>query len=251
MAETLLMAAPHQNAAPGVFLTTRWSRVVRAGDGDGKDAQTALGELCRDYWRPLYFYARRLGHLQEDAEDMTQGFIMSLLASNSFARATPDRGRFRTFLLGAFGNYRANWKREQSALKRGGAVAMFSMDAYASEAEFAREVPDNSTPESAYARSWALALLDKVMEHLREEYVAADRGTLFGALQPHLAGGGPRPGYAQLSEDLGLSENALTVALHRMRKRYGALLREEIAATVEDASEVEDELRFLMQVLSG
>lgn len=246
------MADDSHSPPHGLFLTTRWNRVVMAGEGAGKDAQAALEELCRDYWRPLYFYARRAGHSQEDAEDLTQGFIMDLLASGSLVRATPERGRFRSFLLGAFGNYRANRHREQSAQKRGGGAVLFSMDSGGVEAEFGMEASDGETPESLYERSWALALLDKVMERLREEYTQAGRGDLFATVQPHLAGGGAtRPGYAKMAADLNLSESAITSAVHRMRKRYGSLLHEEIGATVADESEIEDELRHLMQVVSG
>lgn len=222
-----------------------------AGDGEGREARSALETLCRDYWRPLYYYARRSGQSPEDAEDLTQGFIMGLLESGSIARATPERGRFRTFLLSSFGNFMANRHREQSTQKRGGGMAAFSIEAEETETAFALEMTDSATPESLYERSWALALLDSVMERLKQEYIEADRGELFSAVQPYLAGGGPRPGYAKIAAALGLSESALGVAVHRMRKRYAAMLREEIAGTVAGEEEVDDELQHLMQVVSA
>jgi RNA polymerase sigma factor (sigma-70 family) len=236
-------------SVPGVFLTTRWSRIVLAGAPGGAEAEAAMAGLCRDYWRPLYHFARRSGFSPEDAEDVTQGFIAGLLETQSIGRADPARGRFRTFLLGAFGHYIANHRRGERAQKRGGGWQALDT----AEAETALELasPDWMTPERYYEQSWAHSLLDKVMARLREEFEKAGRGALFTALQPYLSGAAGRPGYAQLGESLGLSENAVTVTVHRMRKRYGLLLREEIAATVAEDAEVEDELRHLMQVVSG
>lgn len=237
-------------AGPGVFLTTRWSLVLLAGDSEAQDAQEALASLCRDYWRPLYHFARRKGHSMEDAQDCTQGFIAGLLAQNGIARANRERGRFRTFLISAFCHFLANRHREQSALKRGGDRLLVSLDEEA-EAGFAVQAIDGLTPELEYERSWALALLERVMGRLREEYVQAERLALFEAMQPHLSGAAGRPGYARLGQELGMSEAAITVVMHRMRRRYGELLREEIAATVNAPEEVEDELRHLMNVVSG
>jgi RNA polymerase sigma factor (sigma-70 family) len=239
------------NKPDGVFLTTRWSRVVLAGATDEKDAHQALSELCRDYWQPLYFFARRRGYQTEDAQDLTQGFIAELLANNTIARAQQERGRFRTFLLGSFNHHIANWVRHHATQKRGGGAVPFSIDSEAAEATFAQATADNNTPETHFERKWALSLLDKVMNQLGEEYRNAGREALFTAMHPHLAGGGPRPGYANIAAELAFTENALTVAIHRMRKRYGTLLRAEIAATLADESEIEDELRHLMKVLAG
>lgn len=215
-------------------------------DGDGK---AALAELCRDYWKPLYHFARRSGFSPQDAEDVTQGFIAGLLESQSIGRADPARGRFRTFLLGAFGHFLANHRRGQSTQKRGGGWQ--ALDTAEAEASLELASPDWMTPERYYEQSWAQSLLEKVMTRLRQEFENAGRGALFAALQPCLSGAAGRPGYAQLGESLGLSENAVTVTVHRMRKRYGLLLREEITATLAEDGDVEDELRYLMQVVSG
>jgi RNA polymerase sigma factor (sigma-70 family) len=236
-------------SAPGVFFTTRWSLVLRAGDVDKQMAEAALADLCGNYWRPLYHFARRKGQSPEDAQDLTQGFIAKLLESGSFTRADRERGRFRTFLISAFVKYMSNQYRDQTAQKRGGQMLLASLDDPEVEADYTRQ--DTMTPERLYERSWALALLERVMLRLREEYEKAGRLRLWEVIEPHLAGGSARPGYAKMAAELGMGESALTVSVHRMRKRYGALLREEIAATVADAAEVDDELRHLMVIVSG
>lgn len=243
-------AGIEKQQSPECFLTTRWSRVVLAGSTGGRDAEAALADLCRDYWRPLYYFARRGGHSAEDAEDLTQGFVAGLLESGAFARADRERGRFRNFLLGAFRNFMANHRRGQTALKRGGATALTLVTAEA-EAELERTAVDHMSPERHYELTWARSLLAKVMHRLGDEFAESGRRPVFDALQPFLSGGGERPGYSRLGAQLGLSEGALTVTLHRMRRRYGVLLREEIAATVASPEEVDDELRHLMQVVSA
>jgi RNA polymerase sigma factor (sigma-70 family) len=241
---------PSRQPPQGAFLTTRWSRVVLAGDAGHPEAHAALSSLCEDYWRPLYYFARRKGHPPEDAEDLTQGFIMGLLESGGLARADPERGRFRTFLLAAFCHYLANQERDRTALKRGGGLAWRSLDEDP-EAGFHQVAVDTMTPERLYERTWALALLERVMVKLRAQYAKAGRSVLFAAIQPHLAGSAGRPGYVRLGEKVGMSESAITVAVHRMRRRYGELLREEIAATVFTPDAVEEELRYLIQVVSA
>lgn len=240
---------PHPDAqtAPSVFVTTRWTRVILAGDVSSEESQEALASLCRDYWRPLYHFARRRGHSPEDAQDLTQGFILGLLEKNRIARADRTRGRFRTFLISAFCDHLANERRNASALKRGGGVLIESLDV---EAAYVENATDGVTPEVEYERTWALALLQRVMGRLRREYEDAKRLNLFEALQPYLGGGTGRPGYATLGLELGMSEGTVTVAMHRMRRRYGELLREEVGETVSDPSEIEAELRHLVSVVS-
>ena len=235
--------------SPAAFATTRWSRVIRAAALSEPDQQEALADLCREYWGPLYHFARRKGHGPEDAQDLTQGFILSLLTSNGIAAADRERGKFRTFLLSAFCHYLANQHREGAAQKRGGGNLPISWDAGCEEA-FLLQASDSMTPERQYEKSWALALLDRVMQRLRAEYEMANRLPLYEALQPFMSGAEGRPGYARLGADLGMSESAVTVAMHRMRRRYGELLREEISQTVTSAKELEEELRHLMHVVS-
>lgn len=229
-------------------MTTRWSRVFAAGGRDGERSIEALAELCRDYWKPLYFFARRKGRTPEDAQDLTQGFIANLLENQTFARADKSLGRFRTYLIGSFCNYMAGEHRYVTAAKRGGGKALVPLDDPGVEASYASQ--DVMTPELLFERSWALALLDRGLQRLRGEYVNAGRLPLFEALQPLISGGVRGPGYAKLGEELGMSESAVTVSMHRMRKRYGQLLREEIAETVETEAEVEAELRHLITVVS-
>jgi RNA polymerase sigma factor (sigma-70 family) len=236
--------------APAAFATTRWSRVIRAGSSSQPDSQEALANLCGEYWGPLYHFARRKGHPPEDAQDLTQGFILSLLENNGIALANRERGKFRTFLLSAFCNYLANEHRQRTAQKRGGGRAPISWDAECEEG-FLQQASDRMTPELQYEKSWALALLDRVMRRLRSEYEKADRLPLYEAIQPYMSGAEGRPGYTRLSAALGMSESAVTVAMHRMRRRYGEFLREEIAHTVTSSEEVEDELRHLMHVVAA
>jgi len=221
-----------------------------AGDADHPEAHAALSSLCQDYWRPLYYFARRKGHPPADAQDLTQGFIMGLLEKGGIARADRERGSFRSFLIGAFCNYLANEHRNQLTQKRGRGVPLLSLDEDP-EAGFLQQLVDVTTPELLYERAWATALLERVMARLREEYEKANRGAFFEAIQPNLSGAVGRPGYAQLGEQVGMSESALTVAVHRMRRRYGELLREEIAATVATPEAVEEELRYLINIVSA
>lgn len=238
-------------APQAVFPATRWSVVRRAGDGTSPDAQQALASLCRDYWRPLYYFARRRGHQSEDAQDSTQGFILSLLESKAFATADQNRGKFRTFLLGAFCNYLAKEHRGRTALRRGGAVTFVNFEDPQAETAFASHADHRVTPELEFDRNWALVTLESVMVRLRAEYDAAGRVSLFNAIQPHFSGSSGRPGYAQIGAALGLSESAVTVTMHRMRKRYGELLREAITSTVTERGDVEGELRHLISILSN
>jgi RNA polymerase sigma-70 factor (ECF subfamily) len=235
---------------PGkLFVTTLWSVVLRAGSESEAESAAALERLCRQYWQPLYVFARRMGHSEHDAQDLTQGFLADLVAQRALARADPNRGRFRNFLLASFRHFLANRHREQLAGKRGGGATHDSLEELA-ETNALPESGDGLTPERQYERTWALAVLDRVLQRLRTEYVAAGREHLFEAVQPFLAAAGERHGYAQLGEQLGMAESTVGVTIHRMRRRYGDLLREEIAATVATPEEVDDELRHLLRVVS-
>ncbi|MBS0659985.1 MAG: sigma-70 family RNA polymerase sigma factor [Verrucomicrobia bacterium] len=232
-----------------IFVTTRWTLVRQAGGAASGDAGAALASLCQDYWRPLYHYARRQGHTPEEAQDLTQGFLCALLERQAVAQADPERGRFRTFLLKSFQNYIGNERRRALAQKRGAGLIV-SLEAEA-EAGFAPGASESRTPAEEYERTWGLALLDRVMGRLRDECERVGRGALFAALYPRLSGASDDPqSHAELGVALGLSEKGVSSALHRLRRRYGELLREEIADTVGSAEEVEDELRHLLRVLA-
>lgn len=240
------MNPPEEHA----FHTTRWSRVLLAGGPQEADeAQAALASLCRDYWYPLYAFARRRGLDVHDAEDATQGFLLHLLEAGTLMRAKEERGRFRSFLLGAMQKYLANEHRRKTAGKRGGGVATLSFDAMEAEERYRHEPRDPLTPEAQFERSWALALIDKVFRQLAGDYEEAGKRDLFEALRPYLAGEAARPGYEVIARDLGMSTAAVGTAIFRMRRRYGEHLREEIAGTVSSPAEVEEEIAQLMRAV--
>jgi RNA polymerase sigma factor (sigma-70 family) len=231
------------------FATTHWSVVLAAGDGDESRAKPALEQLCRSYWPPLYAFVRRQGYSPEHAQDLTQEFFTRLLERKDLATTAPDKGRFRSFLLTVLKHFLVNeWHREQCQ-KRGGGRAAISLDAEPVEARYQIEITDPATPESVFERHWALTVLDQTMDRLREEYAHAGKRDLFDLLKETLSGekrGTPR---ANLAARCGISVGAVDVAVHRLRRRYGELLREEIAHTVRRPEEVEDEIRHLKAVM--
>lgn len=231
-----------------LFVTTHWSVVLRAASESVPESAAALERLCRQYWQPLYVFARRKGYSEHDAQDLTQGFLADLLARNSLARAEPERGRFRSYLLAGFCHFLANQRREQITQKRGGGQTLASLDDEASD-EAVRRLSDGLTPEFHYERSWAFSLLERVLARLRDEYAQAGRLQVFEVLQPCLTGSSGRLGNAELGRQIGMSVGTVAVALHRMRRCYGEYLRAEIAATVSSPDEVEAELRHLLQIV--
>lgn len=243
----------YEHPAPGfaAFPTTHWSMVRRAGATDAEGTRVALAHLCAEYWYPLYAYARRRGHSPHDAQDLTQSFIMEVIEGPLLGRADPERGRFRSFMLGAMQHFLANETRRQRTAKRGGGSEVVSLDEAQAEQRFALEPADERTPEDQFARNWAFTLLDAVLVRLREEYAQAGRAELFEALEPYLSGKDGKAGYASVGAALGLSENTVAVSIHRMRRRYGELLREEIAQTVLTPEEVEEEIAHLLTAVAG
>lgn len=234
-----------------VFLTTHWSVVLTAGRSDTPRALDSLEQLCRTYWYPLYVYVRRRGYPPEDAEDLTQEFFARLLRSNFLAEADRDRGRFRSFLLTALNHFLADqWDRVR-AQKRGGGRQFIPLEAGTAETRYRLEPADELTPEKVYEQRWARTLLSNVVERLRREYETGGKGALFAGLKECLTKARSAVPYAELATQLNMSEGALRVAVHRLRQRYRELLRAEIAATVADSREVEEELRYLVQVLAG
>jgi RNA polymerase sigma-70 factor (ECF subfamily) len=225
--------------------------VVSAGRSDTVRAQTALASLCETYWYPLYAYVRRRGHSPADAQDLTQEFFARLLARNWVGAADPQKGRFRTFLVTAMSHFLADeWDRAK-AKKRGGGQRVLPLEIQAAETRFQLEVPDPLTPEKLYERRWAETLLQTVFEALRREYEAEGKAALFAELKGCLVQARAAIPYAELAGRLKVSEGALRVAVHRLRQRYRERLREEIAHTVADPGEVEEELRYLFRVLAG
>lgn len=233
------------------FVTTHWSVVLKAGHADTPRARDALARLCQTYWYPLYAHVRRRGHSQHDAEDLTQEFFARLLASDFIAQASRERGRFRSFLLTALSHFMADeWDRIR-AQKRGGDRQIIPLEVETAETRYRLEPADTLTPEKAYERRWARTLLAHVIEQLRHEYEADGKGELFTGIKGCLTLARSGVPYAELAGQLNMSEGTLRVAVHRLRQRYRELLRAEIANTVADPGEVEEELRHLISVLAG
>jgi RNA polymerase sigma factor (sigma-70 family) len=232
------------------FGTTSWSLVIAAGDRANPRAREALESLCRLYWPPIYTYLRRRGYDLGDAEDLTQGFFLKLLEKGSIAGARADRGKFRTFLLTALKNYLADEHARQGALKRGGGRSVVSFDAREAEAWLAREPVDDESPDRLFDRRWAGAVIERAISRLEKHMVDTVGPERLEALRPFLSDGGDG-GYAGAADVLGIGETAVRVAVHRMRRRLGELLREEIAQTVASPAEVDEELRELQRIVRG
>ena len=210
-----------------------------------------MATLCQTYWYPLYAYVRRRGHGPHDAQDLTQEFFARLLAQGWLGQADRERGRFRTFLLSAMSHFLANEWDKARAQKRGGSVLLVPLQFDEPETRYGREPADPFTPEQAYERRWAVALLDLVLNRLQQECAADGKAGLFERLKPCLVGERENQPYQALAVQVGLSESAVKVAVHRLRRRYRQLLRSEIANTVASQGEVEEEMHHLFAVLAG
>jgi len=235
---------------PGAFPATHWSVILAARAGEESQAMTALETLCRGYWYPLYAFIRRQGYDALDAQDLTQGFFARLLEKDYLADVDRRKGRFRSFLLAALKHFLADERDKASALKRGGGQVPISLDAQAAEDRFRLEPAHELTPERLFERRWALSLLGKVFDRLAQDYAEADKQELFAELQEFLAPGAEAVSYALPAQRLHMNEGAVRMAVHRLRQRYGQLFREEVAHTVADPDEIEEEMRHLLRVLS-
>jgi len=233
-----------------VFVTTQWSVVLAAGQADTTAARAALARLCQTYWYPLYAYVRRRGHSPHDAQDLTQAFFARLLAHQWVERADPTRGKFRTFLLTAMTRFLADEWDKLRAQKRGGQAIHVPVQLDTAETRYGYEPVDTLTPEQAYERRWTLTLLDTVLKRLQAEFVAEGKAELFDQLYPCLTGSRELMPYAELATVLGMNESAIKVAVHRLRKRYRQLLREEVAQTLDGSEDVDVELRHLITLLA-
>ena len=241
---------PNFVTGPHQFTTTHWSLVLAAQGSDSIPAGRALANLCETYWYPLYAFVRRKGHSSHDAQDLTQAFFEKLLKKNYLGDVIQEKGRFRSFLLVSLKHFLANeWKRSQAA-KRGGGAVLISLDDTEAEERYQREPVDESNAERLFERRWAMTMLDLVMNRLREEMAASDKLEIFEELKDRLSGG-DTDSFAESGKRLNLSEGAARVAAHRLKKRYREILRESIGETVADPSEVEDEIRYLISILSG
>jgi len=242
---------PTSPAAGAAFHTTRWSVVAAARPGvDEAERRRALATLCEAYWYPVYAFARRRTPDAHTAADRVQGFFARLLETDGLGGAEAERGRFRTWLLACYRHHESNLRAREGATKRGGGVTVFSLDSTHAEERFRDEPATDETPERVFERAWARTLLEHVLVRLRGEYEAGGRGEVFARLESTLTGG-EGPGWAAVATELGISEGAVKVAAHRLRRRFGELLRLEIAQTVGSADGVEEELRGLFAALAG
>ena len=231
------------------FPTSRWDLVRAVASGEEKSSNHALAELCRLYWPPIYAFIRRSGQSPANAQDLTQSFFLKLLEQNGFAKADSGRGKLRTFLLSLVKHHLVDAHRHAAAHKRGGGAHLVFLDDHEAEGGYQTLPSESSTPETCYERAWAQRLLEAVMERTRGRYDRIGKGTEFASLAPYLAGDDPAPPYRELAAELKQSEAGVRLLLHRMRRRFRALLEEEIASTVSSAREAEDELGHLFRIL--
>jgi RNA polymerase sigma-70 factor (ECF subfamily) len=237
---------PCSTGAGQWFATTHWSVVLAAGDQYSAQAAGALEKLCSAYWQPLYTYVRRNGHSAEDAQDLTQAFFANFLLKNAVSRARRDRGRFRSFLLTSLQNFLAHEWEKARAAKRGGGIRPLAWDELSAESQYQSEIAPDLAPDKAFERRWALTLFQQALTRLHAEYQAAGKSDLFEELKGFLSETADAGGYADVAARLNMTAATVAVAVHRLRRRYAELVREEIAHTVASPAEVQDELRYLI-----
>lgn len=244
-----LAAVNAVNTVDRVFTTTRWSIVFAAARPESRHADEALEHLCRGYWHPVYVFLRRSGLMTHDAEDLTQAFFERVLSKDYLRAVDRSKGRFRCFLLAMLRHFLSNHRRDARAQKRGGGIQFVCIDAESADDLDSGPADSAPSPEVLFDRQWAVTLLDRVVSSLREEYLAAGKGALFERLKIFLTGGRGESSYAELASSLRTTEAALKMTISRLRKRYGELLRAEIARTVSSPDEVDEELRALFAAL--
>lgn len=243
--------APVSDAGRRDFRTTHWSMVRAAAATMGDLRGPALEKLCRAYWPPVYTFVRRRGHSPEDAQDLTQGFFARLIEKEWLSAVDATKGRFRTFVLTAVTRFLANEYDRTQALKRGGGQIFIPIDATDAEGRCLWEPSDPGTPESAYDEAWAETLLERVLDRLKTEFAAQGNDARFEILKSFLTDDRGAMPYAEAATQLGLTEAGVRTSVHRLRRRYGELVREEIAQTVSSEEEAEEELNHLLAVLGG
>jgi len=245
-----LVAAVSSAAAGAAFPNTRWSLVAAAGTPRSEqERREALESLCRSYWYPVYAFIRHQGREAEEAKDLTQEFFLGVLGGSFFSRAAQEKGRFRNFLLGAVKHYLSDSSDRERAWKRGRGAPLLPFDFDFGESAYLCEPSHGETPERIFQRKWARAVLDRAVGNLREEFVNDGKSDRFERLKGFLGGSGPVK-VAELAQEFGVSEPALKSSIHRLRMRYRDLLRDEVAATLDNPAEVDEELRFLLRAIS-
>jgi len=231
-----------------LFVTTHWSVILSAGDSSA-EVNEALQQLCQAYWYPLYAYVRRQGRSVTDAQDLTQEFFARFLERKYLRLADRNRGRFRNFLLTSLKHFLINEWTKLAREKRGGGLRVFSLDEEQAEARFNHEPAVELPPDTLYDRGWANTLLDRALSSLRAEFEKAGKLSVFDQFKPQLLTGDLAASYADLARSLDMTEGAVRVAVHRLRQRFGELLRAEVAQTVSTPAEVNEELRYLVAVI--
>jgi len=236
--------------APRIFATTHWSVVLAAGEGASEPSRHAMETLCTTYWYPIYVYVRRRGHGPDDAQDLTQEFFTQLIAKQHLRLADPNKGRFRSFLLATLHFFLAReWTRAHRQ-RRGGQYQFVSLDLPTSEERYQFEPIDSDTPEKNFQRQWALTVLKQAMNELERKCEEMGKDDLFREAKHLLSGDRDGASYTAIASSLCMTEGAVRVSVHRLRQRYGELLRAEISRTVDSRDEIDEELRYLMSALS-
>lgn len=234
----------------GGFATTHWSIILAASDSASSQHEPALSSLCQTYWFPLYAYLRRRGHDSHQAEDYTQGFFAGILERKALQKADPKYGKFRSFLLASLKNFLADeWDRDR-AQKRGGDKKVLSLDFNAAASRYEQDPAHHMSPEKLFERSWALTVLSRAMERLKAESTLSDKQQLFDCLKIYLAAEKNAVPYKDVATKLNMTEGAVKVTVHRIRRRYRELVRHEIAQTVTTEAQVDEEIRDLFAALA-
>ena len=231
------------------FRTTRWTVIRSARAKDEPGSEVALATLCESYWYPLYVFVRRSGHDAESASDLTQGYFLKLMEKDFLKSVDPASGKFRSFLLASMKHFLANDRRDAAALKRGGGVAPLSLDVDDAEARYAHEAAEEDSPDRAYEKRWAWAVIERAHQRLRERYRSRDQERVYELLAGHLTGVQQEKSHREIADELESSEAAVKMKLSRLRRQFGTALREEIADTVDDEAQIDDEVKYLLHAL--
>lgn len=233
------------------FATTHWSVVLAAGGTTSSESQRAMEQLCRAYWFPLYAYLRRRGHSSHDAQDLVQGFLAQLIGRRAVRNVTPDKGRFRSFLIACLNHFVADAAEHDRAQKRGGGKALLSLDAGQADQLYQLEANNELTPDQSFDRRWAMTVMGQALERLCAEQMAAGKELMLARLRPFLTNSSEAGDYQAVAAQLKLTPNAVAVAVSRLRSRYRELVRQEVAATVANPSEVDAEMQDLLAAMRG
>jgi RNA polymerase sigma factor (sigma-70 family) len=249
--DLIMLEGEQSPPLPRRFPTTHWSRIAEARDIGSPGTRDALAALCHAYWYPLYLFIRKQGYRAEEAGDLVQEYFVRLLEGQVLDAADRTKGRFRTFLIADCKHFLSHERVKARAMKRGGDRSIFSIDSGDADGRYTSEPSNDKTPEQSFVRAWAITLLESVLARLSSEYDKGGRSKVFERLKDVITVGLDSVPYATIAAELEMSEGAVQVAVHRLRRRYGALLREEISDTVSNPGEVEDEIRQLFSALGS